>query len=157
MPPFNHDDYSISPIRRSNERGDSSEMEEDERPRSLNGSENNLKDKFKCAICDFETVSQDIYRNHMVLHATKDQDSPPPTSLPMHLPTPPIGKKLCLKNICPIHPINTGCRLQLAVDRIFTPIMAVLQFLEIFVDFFCNNIRNKPNFLNLEFKKPAST
>ena len=93
MPPFNHDDYSISPIRRSNERGDSSEMEEDERPRSLNGSENNLKDKFKCAICDFETVSQDIYRNHMVLHATKDQDSPPPTSLPMHLPTPPIGKK----------------------------------------------------------------
>ena len=64
-----------------------------------------------------------------------------------------IGKKLCLKNICPIHPINTGCRLQLAVDRIFTPIMAVLQFHEIFVDFFCNNIRNKPNFLNLEFKK----
>merc|ERR1719433_1858570 len=49
VPPFNHDDYSISPIRRSNERGDSSEMEEDERPRSLNGSENNLKDKFKCA------------------------------------------------------------------------------------------------------------
>ena len=66
-----------------------------------------------------------------------------------------IGKKLCLKNICPIHPINTGCRLQLAVDRIFTPIMAVLQFHEIFVDFFCNNIRNKPNFLNLEFKKPS--
>ena len=99
MPPFNHDDYSSSPIRRSNERGDSSEMEEDERPRSLNGSESNLKDKFKCAICDFETVSQDIYRNHMVLHATKDQDSPPPTSLPMHLPTPPIGKKLCLKKI----------------------------------------------------------
>ena len=93
MPPFNRDDYSISPIRRLNERGDSSEMEEDERPRSLNGSENNLKDKFKCAICDFETVSQDIYRNHMVLHATKDQDSPPPTSLPMHLPTPPIGNK----------------------------------------------------------------
>ena len=68
-----------------------------------------------------------------------------------------IGKKSCLKNICPIHPINTDCRLQPAVDRIFTPIMAVLQFLEIFVDFFCNNIRNKPNFLSLEFKKTAST
>ena len=83
MPPFNHENFSgVSPIRRSNERGDSSEMEEDDRPRSLNGPENGpiggLKDKFKCAICDFETVSHDIYRNHMVLHATKDQDSPPP-------------------------------------------------------------------------------
>ena len=78
VPPFNHEDYS--PIRRSNERGDSSEMEEDDRPRSLNGPENSgsLKEKFKCAICDFETVSHDIYRNHMVLHAAKDQDSPPP-------------------------------------------------------------------------------
>ena len=83
-------------------------MEEDERPRSLNGSENNLKDKFKCAICDFETVSQDIYRNHMVLHATKDQDSPPPTSLPMHLPTPPIGKKKYALKKSDQSMLNTG-------------------------------------------------
>ena len=69
---------------------------EDEERRSLNGSETNLKDKYKCAICDFETGSHDIYRNHMVFHATKDQDSPPPTSLPapsnlpLNLPTPSI-------------------------------------------------------------------
>ena len=76
----------FSPVRRLNERGDSSEMEEDDR-RSLNGDNRNQNplnqnksEKFKCAICDFETVSHDIYRNHLMLHATKDQDSPPPNN-----------------------------------------------------------------------------
>ena len=57
-------------------------MEEDDRPN--NGHENNGKSesKLKCAICDFETVSHDIYRNHLMLHATKDQDSPPPSATP---------------------------------------------------------------------------
>jgi hypothetical protein len=91
----------LSPVRRLNERGDSSEMEEDDHRRSPlnvvlenNGSPNNLgarpknnqnkSEKFKCAICDFETVSHDIYRNHLMLHATKDQDSPPPTGFTSH-------------------------------------------------------------------------
>ena len=90
----------LSPVRRLNERGDSSEMEEDDHRRSPlnvglenNGSPNNgahpknnqnKSEKFKCAICDFETVSHDIYRNHLMLHATKDQESPPPTSFTSH-------------------------------------------------------------------------
>ena len=68
---------SSSPVRTKNERGNSSEMEDDER--SLNGNE-----KMKCAICDFETPHPEIYRNHMMFHASKE-DSPPPiasTSLP---------------------------------------------------------------------------
>ena len=95
MPPLEemYPGSMLSPVRRLNERGDSSEMEEDDR-RSLNGdsnpepralplppnSQNNQKSEkgLKCAICDFETVSHDIYRNHLMLHATKDQDSPPP-------------------------------------------------------------------------------
>ena len=82
VPPFSrssNDEYPSlsSPVRKvmKNERGDSSEMDEDER--SLNGSE-----KLKCAICDFETVSHDIYRNHLMLHATKEDSPPPSTSLP---------------------------------------------------------------------------
>merc|ERR1712223_1412645 len=50
-------------------------------PRGSPNSQNNQKTDskgFKCAMCDFETVSHDIYRNHLTLHATKDQDSPPP-------------------------------------------------------------------------------
>ena len=88
----------LSPVRRLNERGDSSEMEEDDRRSPLNVGENNgspnngarpknnqnKSEKFKCAICDFETVSHDIYRNHLMLHATKDQDSPPPTGFTSH-------------------------------------------------------------------------
>ena len=78
MPPLGGDEMypgMLSPVRRLNERGDSSEMEEDDR-RSLNGdsnpeprgppnSQNNQKTDskgFKCAMCDFETVSHDIYR-----------------------------------------------------------------------------------------------
>ena len=69
---------SSSPVRTKNERGNSSEMEE-EGSMDLNGS----SDKFKCAICDFETSNNEIYRNHMMFHANKE-DSPPPasTSLP---------------------------------------------------------------------------
>ena len=94
MPPGDMYPGMLSPVRRLNERGDSSEMEEDDRRSPLNVGENNgspnngarpknnqnKSEKFKCAICDFETVSHDIYRNHLMLHATKDQDSPPPTS-----------------------------------------------------------------------------
>ena len=77
MPPLEemYPGNMLSPVRRLNERGDSSEMEEDDR-RSLNGdsnpeprgppnSQNNQKTDskgFKCAMCDFETVSHDIYR-----------------------------------------------------------------------------------------------
>lgn len=77
VPPFsrssNEDFSALSPVRsRYTERGDSSEMDEDDR---------DLKaEKLKCAICDFETASNDIYRNHLMLHATKDQDSPPPAA-----------------------------------------------------------------------------
>ena len=85
MPPLGRDEMypgMLSPVRRLNERGDSSEMEDEDR-RSLNGDQQQNKgptsdrEKLKCAICDFETVSHDIYRNHLMLHATKDQDSPP--------------------------------------------------------------------------------
>lgn len=62
-------------------------MDEDDR-RSLNG--DGLKEKLKCAICDFETASNDIYRNHLMLHATKDQDSPPPGTPPISLPQYPL-------------------------------------------------------------------
>ena len=65
---------SMSPVRRLNERGDSSEMDLDEDDLQNEPS----KDKLKCVICDFETLNHDIFRNHMVLHAAKDQDSPPP-------------------------------------------------------------------------------
>jgi hypothetical protein len=39
------------------------------------------KFQFKCAICDFETLDRDVYRNHMMLHAArdKDEDSPRPS------------------------------------------------------------------------------
>ena len=57
---------SNSPVRTKNERGNSSEMEE-EGSMDLNGS----SDKFKCAICDFETSINEIYRNHMMFHANK--------------------------------------------------------------------------------------
>ena len=42
------------------------------------------KFQFKCAICDFETLDKDVYRNHMMLHAArdKDEDSPRPSPRP---------------------------------------------------------------------------
>jgi hypothetical protein len=65
-------------------------MDEDER-RSLNGGNETTmnKEKLKCAICDFETDNPDIFRNHLMLHATKDQDSPPPMPpMPLAIPLP---------------------------------------------------------------------
>ena len=66
------------------------EIEEEDR-RSINGNGSESKEKLKCAICDFETISNDIYRNHLMLHATKDQESPPPMprGLPQQSPLPP--------------------------------------------------------------------
>ena len=58
-------------------------MEEDE-----NGLNDSEKPKLKCAICDFETASHDIYRNHLMLHATKDPESPPPSAI--NLPQYPL-------------------------------------------------------------------
>ena len=51
-----------------------------ERRRRMEREYNNehAKDRFKCAICDFETGAREIFANHMMLHATKDQSSPPP-------------------------------------------------------------------------------
>ena len=62
-------------------------MDDDEE----SGQYENGKFQFKCAICDFETLDRDIYRNHMMLHATrdKDNDSPRPNSALMASSGPP--------------------------------------------------------------------
>ena len=66
--------------------------DEEDDSRHLEGS----KFQLKCTICDFETVDRNIYRNHMMLHASRDKedDSPQPspnsalsssvTTLPRH-------------------------------------------------------------------------
>ena len=53
------------------------ELERRRRREREYNNEHNLE-RFKCAICDFETGAREIYTNHMMLHATKDQNSPPP-------------------------------------------------------------------------------
>ena len=102
MPPFSRSNieefanFVSSPNKRlSGSHDNDSEMDDDdiaERDVSerRNGNKNGKSQvhKIKCALCDFETVSHDIYRNHLMLHATKDQDSPPPL-LPTTLPSLP--------------------------------------------------------------------
>ena len=88
----------LSSVRRLYDRGDSSEIEEhycrsplnvgEKNGSSKNGArlkidQNKLK-KFKCDICNFETVLHDIYHNHLMLHATKEQYSPLPTGFTSH-------------------------------------------------------------------------
>ncbi len=92
---------TTSPAKREPSNDNDSEIDDDEMTeaagerhhhRGRNGGSSN-DHKFKCALCDFETVSHDIYRNHLMLHATKDQDSPPPL-LPTSIPTLPTLPQL---------------------------------------------------------------
>ena len=50
------------------------------------------KFQFKCSICDFETIDRDIYRNHMMLHASRDKedDSPQPSPNSTSRAPPPV-------------------------------------------------------------------
>ena len=47
------------------------------------------KFQLKCAICDFETLDRDIYRNHMMLHATRDKEDESPQPSPNSTATAP--------------------------------------------------------------------
>ena len=73
---------STSPLtgsgRRNNHITDMDRELERKRRREREHSNEHSKERFKCAICHFETGGRDIYANHMMLHATKDHDSPPP-------------------------------------------------------------------------------
>ena len=64
--------------RRHNHMNDIDAELERRRRRDREYSNDHNNERFKCAICDFETGARDIYANHMMLHATKDQNSPPP-------------------------------------------------------------------------------